>query len=44
MVYSDQGTNGMSQAFHSLFRDRLARGVWRDKPRPILLNTGKAHT
>lgn len=38
MVYSDQGTNGMSQAFHSLFRDRLARGVWRDKPRPILLN------
>ena len=38
LVYSSQGMNVMSQAFHSLFRERLARGMWRDKPRPILLN------
>lgn len=39
MVYSDQGLNKMSQAFHTLFGRRLARGVWRDKARPILLNS-----
>ena len=31
MVYSDQGLNGMSQAFHRLYRTRLARGEWRDR-------------
>lgn len=39
MVYSNQGLNDMSQTFHSLFQKRLARGVWRDKVRPILLNS-----
>lgn len=38
MVYSDKGLNGMSQAYHDVYRHRLARGVWRDKVRPILLN------
>ena len=38
MVYSDKGMNGMSQVFHRLYRTRLARGEWRDKERPILLN------
>ena len=38
MVYSTDGLNGMSQTFHSLYRTRLARGIWRDRVRPILLN------
>lgn len=42
MVYSDQGLNGMSQTFHHLYRTRLARGVWRDKVRPVLLNNWEA--
>ena len=28
----------MSDAFHRLFRERLARGSWRDRDRPILVN------
>ena len=28
----------MSDTFHRLFRTRLARGEWRDRPRPVLLN------
>lgn len=42
MVYSDKGLNGMSQAFHELYRTRLARGVWRDKERPVLINNWEA--
>ncbi len=42
MVYSDQGINGMSQTFHKLYRTRLARGKWRDKERPILINNWEA--
>lgn len=38
MVYSDQGINGMSQHFHHLYRERLARGQYRDKERPVLIN------
>lgn len=39
MVYSHTGLNGMSQTFHTLFRTRLARGIWRDQEHPILLNS-----
>ncbi len=28
----------MSEAYHSLYRERLARGAWRDEPRPVLVN------
>ncbi len=38
MVFSDQGLGGMSRTFHRLYRRRLARGFWRDRERPILLN------
>lgn len=38
MVYSDQGLNGMSQTYHTLYRTRLAKGLWRDKVRPVLIN------
>ncbi|HEY6569819.1 MAG TPA: alpha-galactosidase, partial [Candidatus Limnocylindrales bacterium] len=38
LVHSNAGLSAMSDAFHGLFRERLARGRWRDEPRPILLN------
>lgn len=39
LVFSADGLNRMSQAFHSLFRERLARGRFRDEVRPLLLNS-----
>ncbi len=42
MVYSDEGLNGMSIQFHRLYRKRLARGFWRDKERPVLINNWEA--
>lgn len=42
MVYSENGLNAMSQCFHKLYQGRLARGYWRDRPRPILLNNWEA--
>lgn len=42
IVYSDKGFNGMSQTFHKLYGKRLARGTWRDRVRPILINNWEA--
>lgn len=42
MVYTDAGLNNMSQIFHKLYQKRLARGYWRDRPRPILNNNWEA--
>ena len=42
VVYSDGGINKMSQTFHRLYRTRLARGYWRDRERPVLLNNWEA--
>ena len=42
MVYSDQGLNKMSQAYHRIYRKRLMHGTWRDQVRPILLNNWEA--
>lgn len=42
LVYSDSGMNKMSQTLHNLYRTRLARGEWRDKGRPILINNWEA--
>ncbi|KAA8827085.1 alpha-galactosidase [Bifidobacterium myosotis] len=39
IVYSADGLNHMSQAYHELYRTRLARGYWRDRPRPVLINS-----
>ncbi len=38
VVWTAAGLGAMSDAFHRLFRERLARGVWRDRPRPVLVN------
>lgn len=37
-VYSNQGLNGMSHTFHSLYRERLARGRHQFLERPVLIN------
>ncbi len=42
IVYSAGGMNGMSQTFHRLYRTRLARGCWRDRERPVLINNWEA--
>ncbi len=42
MVYSDKGMNKMSQTFHNIYRKRLCRGVYREKIRPILINSWEA--
>lgn len=42
LVYSSEGLNGMSHAFHDLYRTHLIRGEYRDKKRPILINNWEA--
>jgi alpha-galactosidase len=41
-AWSNTGLGGLSEALHGLFRERLARGAWRDRPRPILINNWEA--
>ena len=36
LVWSGDGLGAMSDALHGLYRERLARGTWRDRPRPVL--------
>lgn len=42
LFYSSMGLNGLSQTIHRLYRRRLARGYWRDRVRPILINNWEA--
>ncbi|WP_195987184.1 alpha-galactosidase [Clostridium sp. D53t1_180928_C8] len=42
MVYSSNGLTGMSHIYHDLYRERLCRGIYRDKERPILINNWEA--
>lgn len=42
LVYTDRGLNHLSQTFHKLYQKHLARGYWRDRPRPILNNNWEA--
>ncbi len=42
LVYSSEGLNGMSHAFHDLYRQHLIRGEYRDQKRPILINNWEA--
>ena len=39
LCWSAEGLGRLSDAYHSLYRERLARGAWRDRPRPVLLNS-----
>jgi alpha-galactosidase len=38
LTYSDAGLGALSDAYHRLYRARLVRGAWRDRPRPVLIN------
>lgn len=42
LAFSDRGRGELSDAYHRLYRERLARGAWRDRPRPVLLNNWEA--
>jgi alpha-galactosidase len=42
LAWSSEGLGGLSDALHGLFRERLARGAWRGRPRPIVLNNWEA--
>ena len=42
LAFSSEGLNGMSGKLHAAYRTRLYRGVWRDRERPVLLNTWEA--
>lgn len=42
LVYSAEGLGGMSRIYHRLYRTRLVRGQYRDKPRPVLVNNWEA--
>ena len=42
MVYANNGLNQMSQTFHGLIRDRVARGNHQHALRPILVNNWEA--
>lgn len=37
-----EGFGEMSRVYHRLYRTRLARGPWRDKDRPVLINSWEA--
>ena len=41
-AYTTEGLNDLSATLHSLFRERLTRGQWRDRPRPIVTNNWEA--
>lgn len=42
MVYSGNGIGEMSRTYHKLYRTRLARGKYKDKERPVLINNWEA--
>lgn len=42
MVYSNEGLGGMSSEYHSLYRENLMRGTWKEKQRPIVINNWEA--
>ena len=39
LVHSSRGVGDLSETYHRLYRERLARGTWRDRERPILINS-----
>lgn len=42
MTYSNSGFNGMSQNMHDFIRNCIVRGTWKNKTRPVLLNSWEA--
>lgn len=42
MTYSHQGYNGMSGQMHRFVREHIVRGEWKNRIRPVLLNSWEA--
>ena len=42
MTFDMHGANGMSRHMHDFVRKHVVRGLWRDKNRPILINSWEA--
>jgi len=42
MTYSPEGFTGLSGNMHVFVREHVVRGPWKDRPRPILLNSWEA--
>lgn len=42
VTYSHLGCNGMSQHMHDFVRQHIVRGYWKEKERPVLLNSWEA--
>ncbi|WP_379153434.1 alpha-galactosidase [Paenibacillus sp. sgz5001063] len=42
LVFSAAGLGAMSRTYHKLYRTRLARGTFRDRTRPVLVNNWEA--
>ncbi|MDD6039029.1 MAG: alpha-galactosidase [bacterium] len=43
MCYSPDGYQGMSHQMHAFVREHIVRGEWKDKLRPVLLNSWEAN-
>ncbi|MBR4789956.1 MAG: alpha-galactosidase [Treponema sp.] len=42
LVFSNNGLNGMSHAFHDLYRNHLIRSPYKNQMRPVLINNWEA--
>ena len=42
LVFSEKGLNGMSHAFHDLYRNHIIRSPFKNKMRPVLINNWEA--
>ncbi len=42
MTYAIDGYNGISRNMHRFVRNHIVRGSWKNKPRPILMNSWEA--
>lgn len=43
MTFSASGLNGLSQNFHAFVNNHIVRGKWKNKIRPVLLNSWEAN-
>lgn len=43
MTYSNEGYEGISKHMHAFVRKHIVRGNWKDKDRPVLLNSWEAN-
>lgn len=42
LAFSEDGVGGMSRVFHRFISKHIVRGEWRDKKRPLLINSWEA--